>query len=65
MNTQRLAVVLLIVVVAEPVVMTFAIMLTYVLSGPVGFVLTWPRRRRLEVPERMDRDTPPSTKETA
>jgi CDP-diacylglycerol--serine O-phosphatidyltransferase len=28
--------------------MTFAIMLTYVLSGPVGFVLTWPRRRRLE-----------------
>ena len=43
-----LAVVLLIVVVAEPVVMTFAIMLTYILSGPVGFLLTWPRRRRLE-----------------
>jgi CDP-diacylglycerol--serine O-phosphatidyltransferase len=43
-----LAVVVLIVVVAEPVVMTFAIMLTYVLSGPVGFLLTWPRRRRLE-----------------
>jgi CDP-diacylglycerol--serine O-phosphatidyltransferase len=43
-----LAVVLLIVVAAEPVVMTFAIMLTYVLSGPVGFILTWPRRRRLE-----------------
>jgi len=43
-----LAVVLLIVVAAEPVVMTFAIMLTYILSGPVGFVLTWPRRRRLE-----------------
>src|SRR5512133_3826110 len=43
-----LAVVILIVVVAEPVVMTFAIMLTYVLSGPVGFLLTWPRRRRLE-----------------
>jgi CDP-diacylglycerol--serine O-phosphatidyltransferase len=43
-----LAVVLLIVVVLKPVVMTFAIMLTYVLSGPVGFILTWPRRRRLE-----------------
>jgi len=41
-------VVLLIVVAAEPVVMTFAIMLTYVLSGPVGFLLTWPRRYRLE-----------------
>jgi CDP-diacylglycerol--serine O-phosphatidyltransferase len=43
-----LAVTLLIVVAAEPVVMTFAIMLTYVLSGPVGFLLTWPRRYRLE-----------------
>jgi len=43
-----LAVVLLIVVAAEPVMMIFAIMLTYTLSGPVGFVLTWPRRRRLE-----------------
>ena len=43
-----LAVVLLIVVAAEPVVMVFAIMLTYVLSGPAGFLLTWPRRRRLE-----------------
>jgi len=43
-----LAVVLLIVVVLKPVVMTFSIMLVYVLSGPVGFILTWPRRRRLE-----------------
>ncbi len=43
-----LAVVLLIVVAAEPVMMTFLIMLCYVLSGPVGFLLTWPRRRRLE-----------------
>ena len=43
-----LAVVLLIVVVAEPVIMVFAIMLTYILSGPLGFILTWPRRRRLE-----------------
>lgn len=43
-----LAVVLLIVVASEPVVMTFSIMLLYVLSGLVDFVLTWPRRRRLE-----------------
>lgn len=43
-----LAVVLLIVVAAEPVVMTFAVMLLYILSGPVDFVVTWPRRRRLE-----------------
>jgi CDP-diacylglycerol--serine O-phosphatidyltransferase len=43
-----LAIVLLIVVAAEPVVMIFSIMLIYVLSGPLAFVLTWPRRRRLE-----------------
>jgi CDP-diacylglycerol--serine O-phosphatidyltransferase len=43
-----LAVVLLIVVAAEPAVMTFGIMLTYVVSGPLGFVVGWPRRRRLE-----------------
>lgn len=43
-----LAVVLLIVVAAEPAVMTFGIMLVYVVSGPLGFVVGWPRRRRLE-----------------
>ncbi|MDD5285543.1 MAG: CDP-diacylglycerol--serine O-phosphatidyltransferase [Desulfuromonadaceae bacterium] len=43
-----LAVVLLIVVASEPVIMTFLIMLLYVFSGLVDFVLTWPRRRRLE-----------------
>lgn len=43
-----LAVVLLIVVVAEPVVMTFSVLLLYILSGPVGYIITWPRRRRLE-----------------
>ncbi len=43
-----LAVVLLIVVVAEPVLMIFAIMLMYVLSGPIGYLITLPRRRRLE-----------------
>lgn len=43
-----LAITLLIVVAAEPVVMVFSVMLIYVISGPVAFVLTWPRRRRLE-----------------
>jgi len=43
-----LAVVLLIIVAAEPAIMVFALMLCYVLSGPIGFLVTWPRRRRLE-----------------
>lgn len=43
-----LAVLLLIVIAAEPVVMLFTIFICYILSGPVGFVLTYPRRRRLE-----------------
>jgi CDP-diacylglycerol--serine O-phosphatidyltransferase len=43
-----LAVVLLIVVVSEPVVMTFSILLMYTLSGPVEYIISWPRRRRLE-----------------
>ena len=43
-----LAVLLLIVIAAEPVPMLFTIFLCYILSGPVGFVMTWPRRRRLE-----------------
>jgi CDP-diacylglycerol---serine O-phosphatidyltransferase len=33
-----LAVVLLIIVAAEPAVMVFVIMLSYVLSGPIGLV---------------------------
>ena len=43
-----LAVLLLIVIAAEPAVMTFVLFICYVASGPVGFVVTWPRRRRLE-----------------
>lgn len=43
-----LAVLLLIVIAAEPAVMLFTIFFCYILSGPIGFVLTWPRRRRLE-----------------
>ena len=43
-----LAVVLLIVIAAEPVIMTFSVLLLYILSGPIEYVVTWPRRRRLE-----------------
>ncbi len=43
-----LAVVLLIIVATEPAVMVFALMSCYVLSGPVGFLVTLPRRLRLE-----------------
>jgi CDP-diacylglycerol--serine O-phosphatidyltransferase len=42
------AVILLIVIAAEPVLMLFVIFLCYVISGPAGFFLTLPRRRRLE-----------------
>ena len=52
-----LAVILLIVVVAEPVVMVFSVMLCYTLSGPVAFLLTWPRRRRLEKALRKGHDS--------
>ena len=43
-----LAILLLIVVAAEPVIMLFTIFICYTLSGPVGFVMSYPRRRRLE-----------------
>lgn len=43
-----LAILLLIVIAAEPVIMLFLIFICYILSGPVGFVIGWPRRRRLE-----------------
>lgn len=42
------AVILFIVVAAEPVMMLFSLFLLYTLSGPVGFLFSWPRRRRLE-----------------
>jgi CDP-diacylglycerol--serine O-phosphatidyltransferase len=42
------AVVLLTVVAAEPALMMFTLFICYVASGPIGFVVTWPRRRRLE-----------------
>lgn len=43
-----LAVLLLIIIAAEPAIMLFALFCCYILSGPVGFILGWPRRRRLE-----------------
>lgn len=43
-----LAVLLLIVIAAEPVIMLFTVFIGYILSGPVGFVVGYPRRRRLE-----------------
>ncbi|MBJ6751276.1 CDP-diacylglycerol--serine O-phosphatidyltransferase [Geomonas anaerohicana] len=43
-----LAVLLLIVIAAEPVIMLFTIFICYILSGPIGFLITYPRRRRLE-----------------
>ncbi len=43
-----IAVILLIVIAAEPVLMLFLLFLCYILSGPVAYILTLPRRRRLE-----------------
>ena len=43
-----LAVVLLIIVATEPAVMMFVIMSCYIISGPIGFLFSLPRRLRLE-----------------
>lgn len=43
-----IAVLLFIVVAAEPVLMLFVIFICYTLSGPLGFIMSYPRRRRLE-----------------
>ena len=43
-----LAVLLLIIIAAEPAIMMFTLFVCYLLSGPVAFIFTWPRRRRLE-----------------
>jgi CDP-diacylglycerol--serine O-phosphatidyltransferase len=43
-----LAVLLLIIIAAEPVIMLFVLFIGYIMSGPIGFIMTWPRRRRLE-----------------
>ncbi len=43
-----LAILLLIVIAAEPFIMLFAVFIAYIASGPIGFLMTYPRRRRLE-----------------
>jgi CDP-diacylglycerol--serine O-phosphatidyltransferase len=43
-----LAVLLLIIIAAEPAMMMFILFVGYILSGPIAFLVTWPRRRRLE-----------------
>ena len=43
-----LTVLLLIIVAAAPAEMFFALFGCYTLSGPMAFIMTWPRRRRLE-----------------
>ncbi len=43
-----LIILLLVIVAAEPVVMLFSLFMIYLFSGPVSFLLTYPRRRRLE-----------------
>lgn len=42
------AVILLIVIAAEPIVVLFVLFMCYIVSGPIGFIMTLPRRRRLE-----------------
>jgi len=51
-----LAIILLIIIAAQPQIMLFTIFICYILSGPVGFIMTWPRRRRLERAMRKGRE---------
>ncbi len=43
-----LAILLLIIIAARPVEMLFILFICYMFSGPVSFLITYPRRRRLE-----------------
>jgi CDP-diacylglycerol---serine O-phosphatidyltransferase len=43
-----LTILLLLIIAAEPVVMLFVLFVCYSASGPVAFIMTYPRRRRLE-----------------
>jgi CDP-diacylglycerol--serine O-phosphatidyltransferase len=43
-----LAILLLIIIAAEPVVMLFVLFICYTFSGPIGYIMTYPRRRRLK-----------------
>jgi CDP-diacylglycerol--serine O-phosphatidyltransferase len=57
------AVLLFVVIAAEPVLMLFLLFLCYVFSGPVGFIVTFPRRRRLEKALHRGHDAPSGKKE--
>ena len=57
------AVLLFVVIAAEPVLMLFLLFLCYVFSGPVGFIVTFPRRRRLEKALHKGHDSPSAKKE--
>ncbi len=59
-----LAVLLLIIIAAEPVVMLFVLFVCYIASGPIGYVMTWPRRRRLKkaVHKGHEAHTPPENR---
>jgi CDP-diacylglycerol--serine O-phosphatidyltransferase len=43
-----LLVLLLIIIAAEPAIMMFVLFCCYILSGPTAFLVSLPRRRRLE-----------------
>jgi len=56
-----LAIGLLVALWAEPVLVIFLIMVSYVLSGPLTYLFTWPRRYRMEkaVHKGHESSTPP------
>ena len=56
-----LAILLLLVIAAEPVKMLFIIFICYILSGPIGAIMAYPRKRRLEKAVHKGREahTPP------
>ena len=43
-----LTILLFIIIAAEPVVMLFVLFVCYSASGPIGYIMSYPRRRRLE-----------------
>jgi CDP-diacylglycerol---serine O-phosphatidyltransferase len=59
-----LAILLLIIIAAEPVVMLFVLFVCYIASGPIGYIMSYPRRRRLEkaVHKRHEAQLPPDNR---
>jgi CDP-diacylglycerol--serine O-phosphatidyltransferase len=56
-----LTILLFIIIAAEPVVMLFVLFVCYIASGPFGYIMSYPRRRRLEkaVHKRHEAHLPP------